>query len=205
MQMVNTKAVRRIPWQPACLALVVAACTTTVYHAPVHSAYAGQEQRSIKSLSADDLQQLRTGGGWGLAKAAELNGMPGPKHVLELNNELALDAGQKTRVQELYDDMKSRAVPLGTRLIELEKMLNDAFASGSITPARLRAYLERIAQVHAELRYVHLVAHLQTPQILSAVQLEQYRQLRGYNTGDPCQNIPPGHDASLWLQHNGCN
>lgn len=36
--------------------------------------YAGQEQREIKSLSAEDVQSLLTGKGMGLAKAAELNG-----------------------------------------------------------------------------------------------------------------------------------
>ena len=45
------------------------------------SPYAGQENRQIKSLSANDIQELKRGGGWGLAKAAELNGLPGPAQV----------------------------------------------------------------------------------------------------------------------------
>ncbi len=48
------------------------------------SKYSGQEQRIIKSLSPDDIAELRRGGGWGLAKAAELNGVPGPVHLLEM-------------------------------------------------------------------------------------------------------------------------
>ena len=52
--------------------------------------YAGQQERRIKSLSASDIEQLQRGGGWGLAKAAELNGMPGPIHLLELRAELAV-------------------------------------------------------------------------------------------------------------------
>ena len=48
------------------------------------SPYAGQESRRIKSLSEQDIAELRAGRGWGLAKAAELNGMPGPAHLLEL-------------------------------------------------------------------------------------------------------------------------
>ena len=54
------------------------------------SPYVGQDTRPIKSLSADDILELRRGGGWGLAKAAELNGMPGPAHLLELKDEIPL-------------------------------------------------------------------------------------------------------------------
>ena len=46
--------------------------------------YAGQRQRSIKALSESDITGLRSGNGAGFAKAAELNGYPGPAHVLEL-------------------------------------------------------------------------------------------------------------------------
>lgn len=49
------------------------------------SKYAGQQKRLIKSLSPGDIAELRRGGGWGLAKAAELNGLPGPAHLLDMN------------------------------------------------------------------------------------------------------------------------
>jgi hypothetical protein len=35
-----------------------------------HSPYAGFESREIKSLSDSDLEELRRGGGWGLALSA---------------------------------------------------------------------------------------------------------------------------------------
>ena len=38
----------------------------------------------IKSLSQDDQSALLAGRGMGLARPAELNGYPGPAHVLEL-------------------------------------------------------------------------------------------------------------------------
>ena len=56
--------------------------------------YAGFEAREIKSLSEQDLEELRRGGGWGLALPAELNGRPGPAHLLELEEELNLSASQ---------------------------------------------------------------------------------------------------------------
>ena len=59
------------------------------------SKYIGQEKRDIKSLSNDDIKELRTGAGWGLAKAAELNGLPGPKHILEMKKEIELTTEQE--------------------------------------------------------------------------------------------------------------
>jgi hypothetical protein len=55
-----------------------------------------------------------------------------------------------------------------------------------------------------ELRYVHLVTHLETSSILTPQQIEKYNRLRGYGSGDPCKNIPQGHDAEMWKKHNNC-
>jgi hypothetical protein len=66
--------------------LAVAACALTVPALGEHplSPYAGQQTRAIKALSPEDLAGLLNGEGMGMAKAAELNGYPGPVHVLEL-------------------------------------------------------------------------------------------------------------------------
>src|SRR5207244_4142384 len=48
------------------------------------SPYAGQQRRSVKALSEQQLSDLQAGRGMGLALPAELNGYPGPSHVLEL-------------------------------------------------------------------------------------------------------------------------
>lgn len=47
-----------------------------------HSHYAGLESRDIKALSADDIAGLRAGASICMALPAELNGYPGPMHVL---------------------------------------------------------------------------------------------------------------------------
>ena len=62
--------------KPRILALVLAA---TAFAVPVQAEnqsapYAGQDTRSIKSLSAEDVAALLKGEGMGMAKAAELNG-----------------------------------------------------------------------------------------------------------------------------------
>lgn len=169
------------------------------------SKYAGQEQREIKSLSPDDIDELRRGGGWGLAKAAELNGVPGPIHLLEMKDEIKLTDTQVTAITKLYEEMKAEAVELGEKYIVLEKELEGHFQQRSIDEATLRSSLDAIAEVRKELRYAHLAAHLKTPEILTPAQIEQYNNLRGYNSSDdPCLNIPKGHNPDMWRKHNGC-
>ncbi len=149
---------------------------------PQASPYAGQEQRAIKSLSPADIAALRRGAGWGLAKAAELNGQPGPAHLLELKDRIPLTAAQVARITALHADMQRRAIAAGARLIALERALNEGFAAGTMTDERLRELVHKIAAARAALRYVHLSTHLRTPALLTAAQIARYNSLRGYTT-----------------------
>jgi hypothetical protein len=185
------------------LMLGFAAQASDTQHSHV-SKYAGQEERLIKSLSLDDISELKRGGGWGLAKAAELNGVPGPAHLLEMKDEIPLDNVQVAAITTIYEKMKSQAIEQGDRLIALELELENHFLNGTITDAILRSSLDAIAEVRKELRYIHLATHLKTPEILSEAQIKKYNALRGYSNPDPCANIPEGHDAEMWRKHNGC-
>jgi len=42
----------------------------------------------------------------GLAKAAELNHYPGPRHVLDLASELKLSEEQRLRIEQIYNTMQ---------------------------------------------------------------------------------------------------
>jgi Spy/CpxP family protein refolding chaperone len=168
------------------------------------SPYAGEEARRIKSLSEQDIDELRNGRGWGLAKAAELNGMPGPLHLLEMREAIGLTPEQAAAIEALYQRMKAQAVTLGERLIALERDLNDAFARSDIGEAALAAKLDAIGRVQTRLRLTHLETHLATPKILRPEQVAAYNRLRGYAASDPCASPPQGHDPALWRKHNGC-
>ena len=168
------------------------------------SKYVGQEMREIKSLSETDIEELRNGKGWGLAKAAELNGVPGPAHLLEMKKEIGLNPEQIHAIENLYQKMKQEAIPLGLELIELEKQLNNHFSNQTITDELLRELLQKISQVYSELRYVHLSTHLKTPEIITSDQITLYNKLRGYSSDDPCKNIPKGHDPEMWKKHHNC-
>ena len=169
------------------------------------SKYIGQEKRDIKSLSNEDIKELKAGAGWGLAKAAELNGLPGPKHILEMKQEIELTAKQEEMIIALYNKMNKEAVRLGNKLIEYEEELNSRFAERDIDEKILDELLRKISETYKSLRFTHLSAHLQTPDILTATQIEKYNKLRGYSSDDPCENIPKGHDPVMWRKHNNCD
>jgi hypothetical protein len=144
------------------------------------SPYAGMQTRPVKALSEQQVADLRAGRGMGLALAAELNGYPGPMHVLELADRLDLSADQRAKVQQLFDSMKAEAIPVGSRLIEQEMELDRLFASRTITAERLKAMTSSIAETQGALRDTHLKYHLSTAALLSQHQMQRYAELRGY-------------------------
>jgi hypothetical protein len=149
-------------------------------HGQGHSPYAGLEGRATKALSEQQLADLRAGRGMGLALAAELNGYPGPVHVLELGGQLGLTTAQRQRVSELYDAMKAEAVPLGEKLIAEETALDQHFRDRTITPERLAVLTARIGETQGLLRSVHLKYHLVVAELLTTEQSRRYAELRGY-------------------------
>lgn len=145
------------------------------------SPYAGEERRQIKAMSEQEIAALLRGEGMGFAKAAELNQYPGPKHVLEIAAELDLTVAQAQQTAQLFDEMQARAVAYGERLVAAEAELDRLFAAGVIDGPSLQAQLDRIGAIRAQLRYVHLEAHLRQRQILNQHQVAQYVRIRGYS------------------------
>ena len=145
--------------------------------------YAGMQARSIKALSDQQIADLGAGRGMGLALAAELNGYPGPSHVLELADKLDLSADQRASMQRLFDSMKAEAMPLGSKLIEQEADLDKQFADRTVTPESLRATTAAVAATQGMLRETHLKYHLSTGSILTPSQMTKYAELRGYGGG----------------------
>ena len=174
-------------------------------HAPVsgQAPYAGQDARVIKSLSASDIEQIRAGAGWGLALPAELNGLPGPAHLLELQREIGLEPAQVAEIERIHAQMQQQAIAAGERFIAAEAALDAGFTGGGLTPTELRRLVAEAAEARAALRFVHLSRHLDTPALLTAAQIERYKVLRGY-AADPCATVPDGHDPEMWRTQNHC-
>ena len=170
----------------AIAAVALAGAVSFAQAAATPSPYTGHESRDIKSLSTEDVDALLAGKGMGFAKAAELNGYPGPAHVLELASEFGLTDEQRARTQALFASMQSKAKLLGEALVVEERRLDRLFAGKSITPEKLSASLAAIGALQAKVRGVHLEAHLAQVAILTPDQVERYSSLRGYAAGhDP--------------------
>ena len=146
--------------------------------------YAGQDQRAIASLSPADIDDLLAGRGWGFAKPAELNGYPGPTHLLELADELDLTEAQADAIEEVRLRMEADAQALGAAFVSAEAALDAAFASGEIDAARLTDLTEAAGRIEAELRARHLAAHLEVKPLLTRHQIVSYNRLRGYADGE---------------------
>lgn len=172
------------------------------------SKYSGQETRSIKSLSAEDIESLKKGTGdafGGIAKLAELNGYPGPRHVLDLASELQLTADQQKSVEAMNTTRVAEAQKTGQEILQLEQDLDSMFAGRTMTDQALREGLAKSGELYGKLRYIHLKYHTAMLGILTADQVNLYSELRGYAAGgDPCANIPEGHDTAQWEKHNNC-
>jgi len=149
------------------------------------SPYAGMTDRPIRALSTEEQADLLAGRGMGLALAAELNGWPGPAHVIDLAEAMQLTPTQRAATQRLMAEMQATAGGLGARLIEEERALDTAFRDRSITPADLSGRTARIALLQGEIRDVHLRAHLAQAALLNAEQIDAYSRLRGYVGATP--------------------
>lgn len=157
--------------------------------------YAGEQTRAIKSLGEQEVSSLLAGEGMGLAKAAELNGYPGPAHVLEHADALALTPAQREKSQALMAAHKASARALGHQLVEAERALDQAFARKTVTADELARLTAEIGRRQAQLREEHLRTHLVQTALLDGKQVALYAQLRGY--------VPSGGPASATSHRHG--
>lgn len=153
--------------------------------------YAGLESREIKGLSEEEVAGYLAGKGMGMALPAELNGYPGPKHVLELDEALALSENQRAQLRKIFAAMQSEATELGKQLVAAEKALDTAFAEATVNEQSLITMTHEIGRLQGALRAAHLEAHLETKLLLTGAQLASYSTLRGYDHRG--HGAGPGH------------
>jgi len=98
--------------------LQIAACAVAVFTALSSTAmaqssqpYSGMQGRPIKAVADQEVADLKAGRGMGLALAAELNGYPGPSHLLELSDKLGLTSDQHSALKGMFDAMKAETIP----------------------------------------------------------------------------------------------
>jgi len=162
------------------LALLAGAQASAQHHGHSHSPYAGEEVRDIKALSAQEQRAWLEGQGLGLARAAELNGHPGPMHVLEHGQALELSAEQQARTHALMHRHKTEVRALGAELVAAERRLDELFRTRRATPDNVNELTATIGGLQARIRASHLNTHLEQTRLLRPEQVAAYDRLRGY-------------------------
>jgi Spy/CpxP family protein refolding chaperone len=174
---------------PTLLAVLAAFFSSAA--AAQHSAYSGQEKREIKALSDEEIRQYRSGAGMGYARTAELNSFPGPMHVLELADQLAITPSQRAATERLMAAHKNEARAIGARLVEAERALDRLFADGKVSESALAERVRAVAGLQGEYRLSHLETHRRLRDTLTPEQVRRYDELRGYSAN------PQGRDKAL--------
>ncbi|WP_018994278.1 MULTISPECIES: Spy/CpxP family protein refolding chaperone [unclassified Thioalkalivibrio] len=173
------------------IGLALAGCMAPALANP----YTTLQDREIKALSAEEQEGLLDGQGLGMALPAELHGYPGPLHVLEVADQLDLSAEQQAETERLFDAMREQARELGQRIVDLERELDERFASREITSDQIEALTVEIGELRGRLRHVHLSHHLEMDELLSDEQKEAYQRARGYDEDRPgAHGHQHGHD-----------
>ncbi len=145
-----------------------------------HSPYTDDAAREVKALSADEAAGLLEGRGLGLARAAELNGYPGPLHVLELADALELTPDQRAEAARLRAEVLAKAQALGAEVVTVERHLDRLFAEGAATAEAVDQITAHLAEARGRLRAAHLRAHVAMRAALTPEQVARYAALRGY-------------------------
>jgi len=144
-----------------------------------HSGGAPSEGHLKAQACLDEFDAVvRDGRGFGMAFAADQHGYPGPMHVLELKERLGLSAEQEARVRAVMHAMFAESRPKGERLLEAEARLRALFAAGRADEAAVRAATATVERARAEVRLVHLLAHLTTRDVLTEAQRRAYHEAR---------------------------
>jgi hypothetical protein len=180
-------------------ALVVALPAAAQQHAapaPGPGPYAGEQSRPIKALAERDVAGLLAGSGAGYAKAAELNGYPGPAHVIELRDRLALSGEQLQASQALMAGHQARARALGRELVDAERRLDALFAGRRAQADAVDAATADIGRLQARLRAEHLNTHLQQTALLRPEQVQAYNEARGYTAAAATGSAAPARPHS---------
>ena len=129
-------------------------------------------------LTAEEVEGLLTGAGLGMARPAEANRYPGPLHVLELADALALTPEQRATAERIRAAMLAEAVPLGEQVVEAERHLDALFASEAATAADVDRVAGHVGALRGRLRAAHLRAHIAMRDALTPAQVDAYVRLR---------------------------
>lgn len=137
----------------------------------------------LGGMSDQEKEALRAGAGLGAGRLAMQAGYPGPKHVLEMGDELELTAAQKERIGTIFAEAKASFAKMGAELVEKEEAFEAMFAAGDVDVDDMKKLAAEIGRRQGELRAGHLAAHVRTKEALTPAQLEKLSAMRGAHGG----------------------
>lgn len=149
-------------------------------HEHGRSPYAEMAIDEATSLPSEEVARLGAGEGMGMALPAEINGYPGPAHTLEMADRLELGPGQRSSLEDVRRRMTEAAVAKGAEILAAEAELTELFKSERAGRTELETLSLVVGRLRAELRAIHLAAHVETRALLSEEQILLYRKHRGY-------------------------
>lgn len=161
----------------AMFGLVLCAILSSQHQHPNTPAPTANAQAEHHAFLEQERAAIERGEGFGMALAADRAGYPGPKHVLELKEQLKLTLEQAAAMEKLFAEMKRKAVERGREVLLAEQRLGQYFAEGR-SEAELREETYRAASLRAELRWVHLGTHLAARKLLTPEQVAAYKRIR---------------------------
>ena len=139
--------------------------------------------QGMGGVSAQEKEALLKGAGLGAGMIAMMNGYPGPKHVLEMGDELELTAAQRESIGTIYGKVKAESVKYGTELVEKDEELAALFASGSVSTDKVEKLSRDIGELQGRVRAEHLNAHVETFDALTPAQREMLAEMQGMHQG----------------------
>jgi Spy/CpxP family protein refolding chaperone len=133
----------------------------------------------LGGMNDAEKEALKAGQGLGAGRLAMQAGFPGPRHVLEMGDELELTAAQKERIGTIFGEAKASFAKMGAELVEKEEALEAMFAAGDVDVGDMTKLAAEIGERQGELRAAHLAAHVRTKEALTPAQLEKLSAMSG--------------------------
>ena len=152
-------------------------------HGQAEGGMQGMGGGMLGGVSAQEKEALLKGAGLGAGMIAMMNGYPGPKHVLEMGDELELTAAQRESIGTIYGKVKAESVKYGTELVEKDEELAALFASGSVSTDKVEKLSRDIGELQGRVRAEHLNAHVETFDALTPAQREMLAEMQGMHQG----------------------
>lgn len=124
-----------------------------------------------------DKDALLKGEGSPQLKGIDAYGYPDPNRVLTFASTLNISSEQKSSLEKIAAEMKTRAKELGQQIVRVESELDEAFKSGMVGDRSVRDDAESIGRMRGRLRGVYLAAYLGARKVLTAAQIDMYKKL----------------------------